>query len=284
MQDITNLQTKLELPAQEFASDHNKYSAAWSDFRQGAGNTQLWLTIAWEEFVQQYKRSYLGALWAILSFVIFTLAILFMVYAIRGGDILEMAPYVVFGILIFTLLSDGIRSGSNVFISSKGWILSAQLPLTTYVFIGITKSAISFVFSIIGSLVVLIWIGFKPDPSGVFLAAPGLLALLGNSIWVHLLLGTITSRIRDLSHLTLAAMRMAFFVTPIMWMPVGDSLRSSIAMFNPFTHFIDIVRTPLLYSELPILSWIIVTSITIFGYVITFVVFANWRKHIPVWL
>lgn len=278
------MQIKLELPSQEFVSDHNKYSAAWNDFRQGAGNTQLWLTIAWEEFVQQYKRSYLGAIWAILSFVIFTLAILFLVSAIRGGDILEMAPYVVFGILIFTLLSDGVRSGSNVFISSKSWILSAQLPLTTYIFIGITKAAISFVFSIIGSLIVLISIGFKPTASGVFLAAPGVAILLLNSVWVYLFMGTITSRIRDLSHLITASMRMAFFITPVMWMPVGDSMRANIAVFNPLTHFIDIIRTPLLYEEVPILSWQIVSAITVLGYVLAVFVFANFRKRIPLWV
>ena len=284
MQDPTTLEVKLELPSQEFESNHNVYSAAMHDFRRGAGNTQLWLTMAWEEFVQQYKRSYLGAIWAVLSFVIFTLAILFLVAAIRGRDILEMAPYVVFGILIFQLLADGIRSGSSVFISSRSWIHSARLPLTTYAFIGITKAAVNFVFSIIGSLIVLIWIGFRPASSVAFWAIPGLFALLVNSVWVYLLLGTLTSRIRDLSHLITATMRMAFFITPVMWMPVGDSLRASIAVFNPLTHFIDIIRTPLIYGEVPYLSWKVVAAITVLGYLVAFYVFANWRKRVPLWL
>ena len=283
MPDTTTLPNKTALPAEEFHSDHNIFRAAWNDFRRGAGNTQLWTTMAWEEFVQQYKRSYLGAIWAVLSFVIFTLAILFLVSAIRGRDILEMAPYVVFGILVFTLLSDGVRSGANVFISSRGWIHSARLPLTTYAFIGITKAIITFVFSIIGSLIVLVWIGFKPA-SGAYWAVPGLLIIFINSVWVYIFLGTITARFRDLSHLIAATMRMAFFITPVMWMPVGDSMRANIAVFNPLTHFIDIVRTPVLYGEVPILSWQIVAVVTVGGYIVTFFLFAAWRRRIPIWI
>ena len=68
-----------------------------------------------------------------------------------------------------------------------------------------------------------------------------------NGIWVALLLGLINVRYRDLGQLIPNAMRLAFFVTPILWYPDSvTGIRTIFVDFNPFYYFIELLRAPLL--------------------------------------
>ena len=79
-------------------------------------------------------------------------------------------------------------------------------------------------------------------------------------------------------------MRIAFFVTPIIWMPELLPDRALLLDFNPFFHLVEIVRAPLLGRAPGLVSWLAVAGITIGGWAAAFALFRHYRRRIAYWV
>ena len=79
-------------------------------------------------------------------------------------------------------------------------------------------------------------------------------------------------------------MRISFFVTPILWMPEMLPNRAVFVDFNPFFHYLELVRAPLLGNVPQATSWFTVAGITVFGWLITLELFRRYRGRIAYWL
>ena len=75
-----------------------------------------------------------------------------------------------------------------------------------------------------------------------------------NGLWVTLLFGIIATRFRDIPPVVSSFMQLFFTMTPIIWTPdllAGGEPGSTkyvveqLAKLNPFYHFIEIFRAPL---------------------------------------
>ncbi len=271
------------LPHQAFRSDRGRFISALVDIAGGLTSVRTWTGLAWEDFIQRYRRSYVGMLWATLSFMIFAFAVLFFVAALRQGVISEAAVYILFGFLFFQLLSIMINDGAQVFIHAQQWIRSVRLPLSLFALRGISRTLITFLFNGLGAALILIFYGYRPE-IGALWAIPGLFAVLFTAYWLYLLLGTVVTRYRDVGHAIEAVMRMSFFVTPIMWEPPESGLIGLVAQVNPLTHYLAIMREPFLHGTAPVESWMIVGAISAIVMILGFGVFTFYRKRIILWL
>jgi ABC-2 type transport system permease protein len=124
------------------------------------------------------------------------------------------------------------------------------------------------------------------------LAFPAFALLLVNGAWVALLAGIVSTRFRDLTPITQSIVQLAFFMTPIVW--IYDDLlnspnpaiaeRARIAEFNPFLHFIEIIRAPMLGADQHLRHWIVVLGITVVGWVLTLVIMRRYRARVSYWV
>ena len=274
---------RLKLPQQRYRSGRNVLIAGLADIFSGLFKVRLWRELAWEDFVKRYRRSYFGILWAAISFAIFAMAIVFLHTSLMGGTGNRTTTYIVLGFLVFQTLSSGIMDGSNIFVLSANWIKSSRLPLSLFVYKDITRNFIISVFNAVGAGALLAWSGYR-FPMEAYWAIAGVVAIFVNSIWVYLLLGTIVARFRDLFHLIGAIMRMAFFISPVMWVAPEEGMRAAMALYNPLTHFIAIVREPLLTGNIPVLSWQIVGGISLTGWILGVLAFCLFRRRIVYWV
>lgn len=120
--------------------------------------------------------------------------------------------------------------------------------------------------------------------AAALLIIPGLALLILNAVWVGLLLGTLCARFRDIPQIISSIMRIAFFLTPIIWMPEQLGTRGYLALINPFTYFVELIRSPLL-GEIPsLLTWQLAILITVAGWVMALLVFVRFRGRVPYWL
>lgn len=276
--------SKIELPSTRFRSGRNPLLAGLIDIFSGLWQFRIWRELAWEDFVKRYRRSYFGALWATVSFMIFALAILFFFRSVSGSGNYDMTSYILLGFLTFQLLSNVVNDGANVFISSANWIKSARMPLSLFIYKDISRVLMIFFFNAIGAAILLFAHGYR-FPQESYWAAAGFAIILFDAIWVYMLLGVLVSRYRDLAHLIAAVMRMAFFVSPILWEPeVRGGERGMIALYNPFTHFIAIVRDPLLNGQFPVFSWIVVGCISAAVFVVGLLCFCLARRKVIYWV
>lgn len=283
--DTSSSQTRgaEKLPSQRFQTARNVFVAGFEDFFSGMARVRVWRELAWEDFIKRYRRSYFGVLWAILSFAVVGISILFFFSAVTGEGMQDGVSYIILGFLAFQLLSNIILDGCNVFTQAAGWITSARLPLSLFVFRDVARILIVFFFNAVGAAIILVWHGYVLPP-GFAWSLVGLAVTIFNAFWVYLLLGVLVARFKDLFHLIGAIMRLGFFISPIMWVPTGEGMRSLIALYNPLTHYIAIMRDPLLGVPTPWMSWQIVGAVTLIGWASGIFMFCLLRRRVIYWV
>jgi ABC-2 type transport system permease protein/lipopolysaccharide transport system permease protein len=116
------------------------------------------------------------------------------------------------------------------------------------------------------------------------LVVPGLILVIANAIWVGLLFGTVCARFRDIPQIVESVMRLAFFVTPVIWMPDQLGGRAYLALFNPFSYFVELIRAPLLGEVPSALTWGLALAVTAGGWVLAALVFVRFRARVAYWL
>src|SRR5262249_61864052 len=87
------------------------------------------------------------------------------------------------------------------------------------------------------------------------LLAPALTLWWLNAVWLTLSLGIVCARFRDVPPAIVNITQLVFLVSPVLWRPddVPQSLQL-VADVNPLSHFLAIVRNPLLGPAVPIES------------------------------
>jgi ABC-2 type transport system permease protein len=132
-----------------------------------------------------------------------------------------------------------------------------------------------------------------PRPLGwtSLLAIPALVVIVLNGTWVAILIGIIATRYRDIPPVTSSVVTLSFFMTPIVWNyqdlinkggPGAE--RARLAELNPFLHFVEILRRPMIGESFEIRHWLVTLAITVVGWVIALVVLRNYRARVSYWV
>jgi ABC-2 type transport system permease protein len=132
----------------------------------------------------------------------------------------------------------------------------------------------------------------QPLDWSVLLALPAFVLLAVNGAWAALGIGIITTRFRDIMPITQSFVQLMFFMTPIVW--IYDDLvdspdpkvaeRARLAEFNPFLHFLEMIRRPLLGQDIVWRNWAVVLVITVVGWTLTMLVMRRYRSRVSYWV
>ena len=112
----------------------------------------------------------------------------------------------------------------------------------------------------------------------------GILILILNGIWCALLLGLLCARYRDLNPTINSLIQLSFFVTPIIWDPSLLPDRQFVLFYNPFYHFVESIRAPILGSQVQMETWLVLTGITIIGWSTVILAAAKMKNKLVYWL
>ena len=89
-----------------------------------------------------------------------------------------------------------------------------------------------------------------------------------------------------------SVVQLAFFLTPIVWV-YSDYLHSSnpsiaerarLAELNPFLHFVEFLRRPMLGQPQELRFWVVVVCITVVGWALTLVALRRYRSRVSYWV
>jgi len=194
----------------------------------------------------------------------------------------DYLPYLTVGLLVWNLIQSCISEGCQTFIEGEWVIRQINLPLPMFPFRIVSRNLIIFAHNfVIYFAIILIF----PVPIGwVTLAViPGLLLLLMNALWCSILLGMLSARFRDLPQIVASILQIAFLATPVIWR--ADLINNKVMVFlNPFYHFVELVRAPLLGQVAALSSWLIVGAITIAGSMVALLFYRAFRSRISFWV
>lgn len=242
------------------------------DFAASSQKMSSWVYLGLKRLQLDNRRMFLGSLWLFLSFAFMVTAIAMLISELQGLEFMEHIRYVGFGFAAFNFISSAIVMGSQVFITNRSFLLQLRLPKTAFAHALIVRLLVLFAVQIITASIIAVIAGWQPTLIALA-ALPALLLYVVTAYGVILLLGCLTTRIRDLAELISAVVRVSFFFTPVIWLPERRGARimqaaaespdfsfmAALYTWNPLAHYLDLIRAPLL-GELPSATSVIVAG------------------------
>lgn len=258
-------------------------SNAFSEIFVASKRLPLWLHLAITDLQQTYKRSYVGLAWITFAFALFIGVKVVIFGSFAPGEPGKFAVWLTIGFWVYTFVQFNILDGCNVFMSARAWILGTNLPLVGFVFQSIIRVLIKFILHSSIVIMVLLYVSWDLQPVAWW-AILGFLVLMINAIWAQIFLGILCTRFRDIAHFIQSIMQVMFFITPIIYLPSQLGKNAWILQWNPFTHYLAIVRDPIVMYTIPVKSWIIVGFITVVGCISSLILLQLFRKRVPFWV
>jgi len=273
------------------ATEGRSWQRTFDDLSSGWAQRQLWGHLGWQDIRQRYRRSVLGPIWISITMAVTAIALGILYAGLFENDLSVQLPNILVGFIVWGFISGCITEGAEVFTSNVGLITHLPAPLSVHVYRLVWRQLLFFVHNLVVYVVMLIV--FPQQLHWTDLAAlPALGLLVLNGAWVALLLGIVTTRFRDLTPITQSFVQLAFFMTPIVWI-YQDFLnspnpaiaeRARLAELNPFLHFVEILRRPMLGQDQELRHWIVVLVITVVGWALTLVVMRRYRSRVSYWV
>ena len=256
---------------------------AITDLRTGSSQPWAWGMMAMQDIRLRYRGSVLGPLWASLTTLIMVGSMGFVYALIFNMDIAVYLPYLTFGLIPWQFISSAINEGCQSFIASQPIMLQTKMPLTVHNLRTVYRNVLVTAHNV--PIVIGVALVFHvPWDWYTLMVIPAAIVLVIAAIAFGLLLGMVSARFRDVPLIVTNVMQLIFFLTPILWQ--ADLLRDYriIADANPFYAAVDIVRSPLLGQAPSSWSWPVIGITTACLLVISFALFAKFRRRIAYWV
>lgn len=264
-------------------ANRNRLALAIKDFKDGLASIHVWPMLGWLEIKQRYRRSVLGPFWLTISTGAMIGGMGPLYGHLFGLDIATYFPYLSVSFIVWLLIANVANDACMVFISAEGFIKQMKTPLTVYILRMVWKNLIIFAHNLV--IIFLIVLAWPPAIAWHMLLIPlGVLFIAINGIWLGAFLGLLCARFRDIPQIVSSLVQVAFFLTPVMWKPEMLGGSQWAAAWNPFYHFLEVVRAPLLAAATNWFSWTVVLGITVIGYAVTLLLFARYRARIAYWV
>jgi homopolymeric O-antigen transport system permease protein len=255
------------------------------DFYASVTGKVYWLYSSWIDILLSYRSTILGPLWIPIGNAVFVFAVgsLYGRVVLTHGSNIYLA-YLAVGVTLFYFTSQSVTGSTFVFLANKSDILDGASTYTDVILKLITKN---FIYLLHNSFIVFIAI----IVSKIAMSLAALLILvtlplvLLNLVWMCVILSILGARYPDLEELLRSAMRLMFFLTPILWIPhQHGAVVDALLYLNPFYYFLEAIRTPLLYGQVPYFEIGMLIAALPIGWVAASLLYARTRHWVALWL
>lgn len=258
---------------------------AADDLLRGLSRRELWGRLGWLDVKRRYRRATIGPFWNSITLAIYVLTVGTVGAAIWHQNIYDYLPFLVSGMIVWTLVSSIVTESCGLFIAGQSLFRNIRFDYSILSYALVWRNFLVLLHNL--SVYFLVVLVLKPALLGVtlLLAIPGLALVLLNGVWVSLLFGMVCLRFRDVPPLVSSGMQIAMLITPLFW--PADTLtglkRFVFVDLNPLYHVIDVVRAPLEGRVPDAISYEVMVAMTIGGWWLTYAMFRRFRKRIAYW-
>jgi len=198
-------------------------------------------------------------------------------------DTQEYIPFLAIGFVLWQLISGILLDGCNAFVHSEGIIKQIKLPFSLHVYRILWRNLLALLHNAV--VIVAVMIYFEMGVTWyAFYSLLGVFFIIMNGAWFSLLVGMLCARYRDLTPTIASLVTLSFFLTPIIWNPALIPDRAFILLYNPFFHFVEGIRAPLLGNPVSHETWWILLSITVVGWLIVIPATSWMGRKLVYWL
>ena len=193
----------------------------------------------------------------------------------------EIIPWISVSLVIWTYIQMIINDSTTLYESAP--IGSFKFNPLDIIAINVFKNTMMFCHNFI--IIIIVITIFKVKINFVSLAfLYGFLLILFTSIFVQIIIATLCLRFRDFVQIVQSLLFLTFIMTPIFWKPeILEGRRYFIVEYNLLYHYIETIRSPILYQQVNWNSVIIATSSTFIITLISLYVFYKTKNRLVYW-
>lgn len=247
-----------------------------NDFRLSLNDRNFWSKYALADVSRIYARTRFGIVWELFGPLVFVFGIGFAYSRLHGYPLAVYFPHLALGYIIWLNMQMHVGGSCSLFLKYKSVVLGAKRPLLSFI---LRHYVAAMIYSAVHLLILLPIILFNYDQFKNFHITWFFIYFsLYNicAIALSIIISIVSLRIRDVPHFLLAVNRLAFFVTPVIWMEKNlGEIGEIVLKLNPYSYFlvgqrnailgqdgsyfdlgvVCIITTTLLICSLMVLSW-----------------------------
>jgi ABC-type polysaccharide/polyol phosphate export permease len=244
----------------------------------------IWFMLGTQDIKLRYRCSSIGPFWIAINMAVTVCSMGFLYGHLFKINISEYFPFLTTGIIGWSFISTLILEGSNAFIESETYIKNQDTFISLFMMRLFLRNVIIFAHNLL-VFIPLIFICNLGFSFKTLLIIPGLFIIGFNAITWGTFLSIITTRYRDFNQITSSIMQIVFFLTPVMWMPnLLPKQYQWLAIYNPFNQFLNLIRDPLLQNQVSSLTLMIVSLVSVLGFLLYAYFLNKYKYRIVFWL
>jgi lipopolysaccharide transport system permease protein len=218
---------------------------AMRDIADGLRLWHLAWTLGWLDIRLRYRGSILGPFWLTLSTAVMVGSLGVLYSTLFHMDVHDYLPFLTLSQVLWAFLATLVGEACACFTQAEGMIRAIRMPLFLQALRLLIRNVLVLAHNVV--VIVAVDIIFSVWPGWhALLALPALALWVVDGLAVTLLLGAFCARFRDIGPIVGSIMMIAFFLTPVIWLPEQLGRHAAVLLFNPFYSLLEIVRAPLL--------------------------------------
>ena len=249
----------------------------------------LWVVPGWYDFILAYRRTAIGPFWETVAAAAWVGGIGLVFGRILGAGDANYPAYAGAGVVLWLHMSSVAAGSANLFTSKRIFILNVAGPVYAYVLryvvVGLARLAMR-APALAAALAVAAWAPGpeRAGPPDLPMAVLGFAAIVLASLWAAPLIGFLCARRRDAGYALDIAMRFLFFATPVFWRADDLGDRALLARANPFAHFLEVARAPLIGEPAWSESWTVVAAVNLAGLAALLLLHGHCARRTAFWV
>ncbi len=257
--------------------------AGITDIAQSLKRWRVALYLAWSDTRARYRRSVLGPFWLTLGTAIGVAGLGWIWSELLKIDRAKFIPSLTAGLIVWQFLAGCITESTGLFVKQSIIIRNLQLPYFLHVLQLVFRHFVNFAHNLVVYIAVAVILAV-PVTWDTLLVIPGVFMVAMNLLWITLLFGMLGARFRDLEYAVAALLPLLFFISPVIYRPGYLSFSARLIWLNPLSHFIEIIRDPMLGFSPPWFVYAAMGTMLVLGWGMTLSLFNQRRNRIAFWV
>lgn len=277
----------LESPIRVSTRGSSAPGAFWRELVESFKHPEFWALSSWLDIIVRARKSRFGVLWLLAPSVVYIFGLGTFLSGMQGDSELgHFFAHVALGAMIFRTMMSAVIGSAGVFHGSVSFIMDGHMRLTDYLLQSLAKSFFDMCMYLPAVGAALVIFG-NVSPLGLLVSLPAMLLVYVNALWISTVFALAGARFPDLSQLLNTTSIFLFLLTPIIWypemMPAG-SMRAQLMRFNPFYHFVEIFRAPIMGEPVEMISVWYAAAMAVAGLAVATFAYRRYARYVPLWI
>lgn len=197
----------------------------------------------------------------------------------------DYIPFLATGIVFWTFISGTMTDGANSFIAAESLIKQLPIPKLAFVVRSVSKNVFTLAHNIILIPIAALIFGTSVNAS-IFLLPFGVAITTLTLGFGVIPIAIFATRYRDLPPIVTSLMGVAFYISPVLWMPesLGNGSAHFLLGLNPFYHLLQIMRLPALGKFPTLENWALSLVALALAALVAYWSFRKFSKKISYWV